>query len=545
GGSFAADAPRALDEVAELAARALEDHVRLARAYARLDDERRAEQRELERGAEALRDANERLAALISASPLAIYSVDAEGRVTSWNPAAERIFGWSTDEALGTVLPFVQEDKLDEFASLRGRMLEGESFTNLALVRTRRDGRRIELSVSTAPLHDARGQTNAIMAVAADVTAQRLVEEQLRQSQKLEALGRLAGGVAHDFNNLLAVVSSYAGLLRGTLAPGDPRVQHVEQIRGAAERAARLTRQLLAFGRKQVLQPVRLDVNATVSSMVQLVQRVIGEDVRLTLDLAPRVAPVLADPTQLEQVLLNLCLNARDAMPDGGDMVISTREEAAEGVLGRPAVVLAVSDTGHGMDEGTRERVFEPFFTTKEHGRGTGLGLATVYGIVQQSGGMIRVDTAPGRGSTFYVHLPQAAGDAPPAASPEPAEPDVGGRGRRVLLVEDEPLVRFVAARILRDGGYVVLEAATPDEALAIARDAGTLIDALVTDVVMPGMNGERLAREIDKLRPGIAVLFVSGYADAALEPTVAFLAKPFTPDALLGAVAGLFAASA
>jgi CheY-like chemotaxis protein len=260
---------------------------------------------------------------------------------------------------------------------------------------------------------------------------------------------------------------------------------------------------------------------------------------------------VRADGTQLEQVVLNLCLNARDAMPDGGRIVISTEEEPAGGFLGEPAIVLRVTDTGHGMDAETRERVFEPFFTTKPAGRGTGLGLATVYGIVQQSGGRVGVESEPGQGSTFSVYLPRAEGSVEheprPAHQQRAAARVDEGHGRTVLLVEDEPLVRFVAARILREGGYHVLEAAAPDQALGLSRDPATHVDALVTDVVMPAMSGLRLAREIALDRPGVRVLFMSGYAAAGvgegdLEPGTAFLPKPFTPDALLSALEGLLA---
>ncbi len=549
--TFAPGAREALEEVAELASRAVGDHLRLASAYVHLDEERHAQHDEVERGAEALRDANERLGALVRASPLAIYSVAASGEVTSWNPAAEAMFGWTATETIGHRLPFVQPEKEDEYDELRGRMLRGEAFSGLLLTRTHRDGRRLELSISTAPLRDKSGRPREIMAIANDVTEQRIAEDQARQSQKLEALGRLAGGIAHDFNNLLAVVSSYAALLRGSFSGDDSRTEQLDQIRGAAERAARLTRQLLAFGRKQVLNPTLLDVNGVVSSIGQLVRSVIGENVELVTQLAPHLGAVRADGTQLEQVVMNLCLNARDAMPDGGRIVISTSEEAASGFLGEPAIVLRVADTGHGMDAETRERVFEPFFTTKPAGRGTGLGLATVYGIVQQSGGRVRVESEPGQGSVFSVYLPRAEGRAEPEARPATqqrvAVRSGDGDGRTVLLVEDEPLVRFVAARILRDGGYHVIEAAAPDQALGVSRDPATQVDALVTDVVMPSMSGLRLAREIAVDRPGVRVLFMSGYAatgvgEAALEPGTAFLPKPFTPDALLSALQGLLA---
>jgi PAS domain S-box-containing protein len=501
------------------------------------------------RGAEALRDANERLRALFDASPLAIYTVDPDGSVSSWNAAAERIFGWSAAEAIGATLPIVPPDKQPEFEGLRQRMLLGEHFSELSLMRRRKDGKRLELSVSTAPLHDAAGRAVSIMAISADVTERRAVEDQLRQAQKLEALGRLAGGVAHDFNNLLAVVQAYAGLLRASLGAGDERLEQVDHILTATDRAAGVTRQLLAFGRKQVLSPVALDLNEAVQSIATLLGRVLGADVEILLDLTTGLDPVRADPTQLEQVILNLCLNARDAMPDGGRLTILTRREAP-GVLGEAAVLLCVSDTGHGMDEATRQLVFEPFFTTKQGGRGTGLGLATVYGIVQQTGGQVRVESEPGRGATFRVYLPRAERmPPPPPAPPALSTPRPRTGNERVLLVEDDALVRFVTARILRESGYVVIDTPGPKEALEVAADPNVVLDALLTDIVMPEMNGQRLARAVKLHRPRLPVLYMSGYPDTSFARTgvgegAAFIAKPFSPEALLAALRSVLEAA-
>ena len=397
------------------------------------------------------------LATLIEASPLAIVTFDPEGVVTMWNPAAERIFGWSENEALGTRLPFVPAEKQEEFLALRRRALLGEVFTEPELHRRRADGSPIVVSVSTSPLRRPDGTIYGIMSILMDVTERKaaeesrarlaMVEEQLRQSQKMEAVGRLAGGVAHDFNNLLTAISGYSDLLLHRLPEYSTLRRDVEEIRKAGDRAAALTRQLLAFSRRQVLQPKVLDLNAVVTNMGQMLRRLIGEDIELSTDLSPSLSRVKADPGQIEQVIVNLAVNARDAMPDGGRITIATADAelspayavAHPEVRPGPHVLLSVADTGHGMNDETQAHLFEPFFTTKERGKGTGLGLATVYGIVQQSGGHIRVNSAADRGSTFLIYLPRVEapedgvpGDgstAPP--SPFPGDRDgPPGRGR-------------------------------------------------------------------------------------------------------------------
>ncbi len=368
-----------------------------------------------------------------------------------------------------------------------------------------------------------------------DVTENKQLEARLLQSQKLESIGRLAGGVAHDFNNLLTVIlgSTYLAERDPMLTP--PTREHMEGIREAAERASQLTSQLLAFARKQVLRLRVLSVDQVVREMEGMLRRLLGEDVLLRTQLAPDLWPVRADRAQLEQVLVNLAVNARDAMPEGGSLTISTADvtlvdEAARRDLPPGDYVrLAVTDTGVGMDAATREHVFEPFFTTKGRA-GTGLGLATCYGIVSQLGGQITVESAPGKGSTFTVLLPRVR-ERPEA--PE-RRPDVATGGREVvLLVEDEPLVRNLATNGLALHGYRVLSAPTPADALRLAREHQGPIDLLVTDVVMPGMSGRQLAEEFKVLRPGAPIVFMSGYTDAALDPGARFLQKPFTPAAL------------
>jgi signal transduction histidine kinase len=360
--------------------------------------------------------------------------------------------------------------------------------------------------------------------------ALRRSEEQLRQAQKMEAVGRLAGGIAHDFNNLLTVITSYSDLVLEDLARDDPKRDDVDQIRKAAEGAAALTRQLLAFSRQQVLETKVLDLRATVASTEKLLQRLIGADVLLTTSLAPDLGAVKADPGQLEQIIINLAVNARDAMPGGGRLTIEAAN--VEHAPGRPGryVRLALSDTGLGMDEQTRARMFEPFFTTKETGKGTGLGLATVYGIVKQAGGFIEVDSEPGRGTSVKVYLPRVDQAVASAAAPAAAEPRRGTE--TVLVVEDAASVRLVTRQVLERYGYAVLEAPNGDAALRLAARHHGPIHLLVTDVVMPGLSGRQLAGQLAPLRPEMKVLYVSGYA-GDVEPGVAYLQKPFAPETL------------
>jgi len=498
------------------------------------------------------------LATLIEASPLAIVTFDPEGVVTMWNPAAERIFGWSENEALGTRLPFVPAEKQAEFLALRRRALLGEVFTEPELHRRRADGSPIVVSVSTAPLRSPDGAIYGIMSILMDVTERKaaeetrerlkIVEEQLRQSQEMEAVGRLAGGVAHDFNNLLTAISGYSDLLLHRLPDYSTLRRDVEEIRKAGDRAATLTRQLLAFSRRQVLQPKVLDLNTVVTKMGQMLRRLIGEDIELSIDLSPSLSLVKADPGQIEQVILNLVIKARDAMPDGGRITIATTDADLSSsyaavhpeVVPGPHVLLSVADTGQGMSDETQTHLFEPFFTTKESGKGTGLGLSTVYGIVQQSGWHLRVNSAADRGSTFLIYLPRV----------EPPEDGVQGADRpllpypspgteTVLLADDEEVVRRFAREILSGNGYKVLEAWSGREALLLSEAYRGEIHLLLTDVVMPKMSGRELTERIRPLRPDLRILYMSGYTDDAslrhgvLEDGIPFLQKPFTPEGL------------
>jgi PAS domain S-box-containing protein len=405
-------------------------------------------------------------------------------------------------------------------------------------------------------LHDAvnvvteGGRATALRGVMVDVTREKRLEAQFLQSQKMEAVGRLAGGVAHDFNNLLTVITGYCDMLLADLAPGDGSRPMIEEVRKAGERAVGLTRQLLAFSRKQVLKLKPLSLNGVVAGMRDLVSRLIGEDIALVTRLDPGAGSVMADLVQLEQVVLNLAVNARDAMPDGGKLTLQTANAelgeayARDNPEARPGryVLLAVTDTGSGMDAATRARVFEPFFTTKEVGKGTGLGLATVYGIITQCGGHVALASEPGRGSTFNIYLPRVE-ERPAEAAAGPDRPRVPEGREVVLLVEDDASVRGLASRVLRMHGYTVLEAADGPEALRVCERHKGPLHMLVTDVVMPHMNGRQLADRLKALRPDLKVLYVSGYTDDAvlrrglLEERIAFLSKPFSPDALARAV--------
>jgi PAS domain S-box-containing protein len=408
------------------------------------------------------------------------------------------------------------------------------------------DGARRWLSETKAPVRGPEGEVIGLVGISRDVTAQRRLEEQLTQSQKMEAIGVLAGGVAHDFNNLLVVIESYSELLLQELTEDDPKSADVREVLAAGRRASALTRQLLAFSRRQVLQPKPLDLNEIVRNVEKMLRRIIGEDVDLVTDLAALLGSVKADAGQVEQIILNLTVNARDAMPSGGKVIIETRNIALDeeyvtthtGVKPGEYVMLAVTDTGVGMDAATIKRIFEPFFTTKEVGKGTGLGLSTVYGIVQQSGGHIWVYSEPKRGTSFKTYFPRSDGAAA-SSGPRPMKGQIANGVGTILLVEDDDAVRVVTARVLRERGYTILEARRPSEARALCKERGSAIDLLLTDIVMPESSGPRLAEELSRSYPEMRVLYMSGYAGAALEHAgwlddgAAYLEKPFTPGSL------------
>jgi PAS domain S-box-containing protein len=507
------------------------------------------------RAESALRETSRTLQALIEASPLAVIVSDASGTVRAWNPAAVRMSGWPEEEAIGRTNPLFSAEGNRELRTTCDLVLRGEKFSNVEIRARNRSESEIVLAFSGAPLVDGQGKIVAMMTIAADITdaktaeeALRRSEEHLRQSQKVEAVGKLAGGVAHDFNNLLSVITGYSELLLLRLDGQNPARREIEEIHKAGERAASLTQQLLAFSRRQVLKPRLLRPPGVVENLGTMLRRLIGEHIVFVTQTHPDPWAVRADLGQLEQILMNLAVNARDAMPGGGKLVVSTANTEldtpfVEGELTIPPgqyATLEVADDGCGMDEATRSRIFEPFFTTKDPGKGTGLGLATVYGIVKQSGGYIRVRSAPGRGTTYTVYLPRAAEEE---VETEEERPETVGKettgNRTILLVEDEEMVRELAIEIFRGTGYTVLEAPNGEQALSVCERHAGKIDLVVTDVVMPGMNGIELARRLDGLRPGIPILFMSGYSEEAMEDlgrTVkgrAFLQKPITPTIL------------
>ncbi|HSO32253.1 MAG TPA: response regulator, partial [Labilithrix sp.] len=397
------------------------------------------------------------------------------------------------------------------------------------------------------PVRDARGQVYRVASVSRDVTEVRALEDQLRQAQKMEAVGRLAGGVAHDFNNLLSVILSYTCLVIDELKPGVPMREDLEQVRRAGERASDLTRQLLAFSRQQMLRPKVMDLSKVVRELEKMLQRLLGEDIVLTLRAADPLSNVHADPSQIEQIVLNLAVNARDAMPRGGSLTIETANVELDaayaaqhpGAVPGPYVMLAVTDTGTGMDASTRERIFEPFFTTKEVGKGTGLGLSTVFGIVKQSHGHIDAYSTPGAGSRFEVYLPSTTREVEILEPSAPVSAGVDG-SETVLLVEDDDQVRAMTVSILERNGFKVLDAPSGATALEVAERFAGEIHLLLTDVVMPRMSGRELAERLMPARPGMKVLYVSGYTEdsilhhGVLEAGIAFLQKPIIPDALL-----------
>ena len=488
-----------------------------------------------------LRQSEERFRAMFESSATATTIFDRGGRIIDANSAASDLFGLPHEALLQrsrSDLLHPDEEDSGEFAALmRGDRDHFRGERRLVSA----DGETIWARMAVSLVRDADAKPEFAIAMAEDVTEQRELEEQLRQSQKLEAIGRLAGGVAHDFNNMLTAIGGYNALALEHARPGSPLHDDLEEIRKAADRAALLTRQLLAFSRKQILQPELLNLNGIVVDMQSMLQPLIGEDVVFATDLDPALGPIEADPGQLQQVLLNLVVNARDAMPAGGTLTIETRN--ADVPPDDPAitpgryVTLVVRDSGHGIDARTLEQIFEPFFTTKESGKGTGLGLATVYGIVKQSGGYVAVESEVDRGTSFTIYLRRADESRAPRAE-EPAEPQPGVTSTvpsSVLVVEDEEVVRRLLRQVLEQAGYDVLEAADGAEALSLATMCR--VDLLLTDMTMPGLNGREVAERLRAGRPDLKVIYMSGYADAALEQGVEVLEKPFTFDVLTAKV--------
>jgi PAS domain S-box-containing protein len=496
-----------------------------------------------------LQESEKMVMALLESASQAILSVDRNGRIVLANPKTEELFGYRREELLGArieiLLPESQRrahgrDREEYFARPRVRPMG----IGMDLSGRRKDGTEFPVEISLSYVETTEGLF--AIAFVNDISDRKRLEGQLLQAQKMEAVGRLAGGVAHDFNNMLTVIAGYNRMILDELSPLDPLRGCAEEVLKASDRAAALTKQLLAFSRRQIMQPCVMSVNATVLHTEKMLRRLISEDLELVLVLPPDVGNIKADPNHIEQAIVNLTLNARDAMPDGGRITVETANVRLDdtyarthlGILPGDFVMIAVSDTGHGMDAETRGRLFEPFFTTKAKGKGTGLGLATVYGAVKQLGGDIWVYSEPGQGTTFKLYFPRVA----EAAELDPADApalDLAPHTETILVVEDEQTVRDLTVKMLRKLGHTVLDAANGAEAIEIAKSYPAPIALLLTDVVMPNMSGRQVADHLLKLRPALKVLYLSGYTDntvvhhGILEKGVEFLPKPFGREAL------------
>jgi PAS domain S-box-containing protein len=505
------------------------------------------ETRRTRRTEQALRETEQKLRLMANNMKETVLAYDMERRLIFANPAVETLTGYRIADLEKE--RFINWVHPDDQARMLGRwdgLFQGSGFEDEEYRMVARDGRAKWVSATWGPMRDDAGRQIGVQGSERDVTERRALQEQYLQAQKLESVGRLAGGVAHDFNNLLTVINGYSHLIAKELRAGDPLKAYVEQVRDAGERAAVLTRQLLAFSRKQVAERQPLNLNALIAESKEMLRRLVGEDVRLRTALAPDLDPIMADSGQILQVLMNLLVNARDAMPDGGEVLIETSHvdiglsagNDPRKIAPGPYLLLTVADNGSGIDEETQRHIFEPFFTTKPEGRGTGLGLSTVYGIVQQNQGWIEVASEPGGGAAFRIHFPQvrcAAGQAAP-----PAAPDGAVRGfETVLVVEDQASVRDFVSAVLASYGYKVIAAADGADAMALAERHAGRIDLVLTDVVMPGMNGPDLVEKLRRGRPEIRAMFMSGYAEetiahrVSLIPGAQSITKPFTPELL------------
>jgi PAS domain S-box-containing protein len=501
----------------------------------------------LQKGSQRLRESERRYRQFFESDLAGAVITDVEGHLLDANPAALRLLGLESVAAFQGRVMSSLHTRPEQRAQIVA-LIQSGSLDQVEVELRRDDGRTLHVLANFIGQFDEGGVLTEIHSFLFDVTDKKRIELQLRQSQKMDAIGRLAGGVAHDFNNLLGVISGYGELLERDVPPGHPAGRRVREIRRAAESAAALTRQLLTFSRQQSLETRVFDLNEVVRGAEEMLRRLLPEEIRISTALAADLGKVRADSSQVEQIIMNLAINARDAMPCGGTLIFETANVALDRVYtaSRPGVkegdyvMLAVSDTGHGMDAETMAHIFEPFFTTKEKGKGTGLGLATVYGIVQQSGGSVNVYSEPGDGTSFKVYLPRVPESAPSSLAPLPPTAPPTGR-ETVLVVEDSDALREMIGEVLEASGYTVVEAGTAEGSLAAVRERGPVIDLLLTDVIMPGLSGPDLAAQLRAANPHARILYISGYTDEmigsrgrGLGPGMQFLQKPFTFDALL-----------
>ena len=512
----------------------------------RIQEELRQANAELEvRKTRELRDSQNLMALIVDSSQDAIIGKNLDGIVTHWNKGAEEIYGYTAQEMIGRhISTLAPQDKADEISQILTHIRNGERVGYFESVRITKDNRKLNMSISVSPVYDADGNIVGASTIARNVTIQKKTEEQLRQSQKMEAIGRLAGGVAHDFNNLLGIVTACSELLSSRVDADS--MEYIDNIREAAKRGSSLTRQLLTFSRRQTVQKQLLDLNDRIREVRKLLGPLMGDDVEIVQLPKSDSAIVDADPGQIDQIVLNLAVNARDAMPRGGKLIIETAvfdfdEAFASNHPGMSAgryVMLAISDNGIGMDESTRSRIFEPFFTTKESGKGTGLGLATVYGIIKQSGGHIWVYSEVGHGTTFKIYLPSAEKKLVQAQEKRESVLPPRREGVTVLLVEDDVLMRHLTRKMLEDHGYKVLEAEDGNAALNLASSSDAKIDLTLTDVVMKGMTGPDLILKLMQSHAGMKYVYMSGYTGELVTNNgkngLRLLEKPFTRMALL-----------
>jgi two-component system cell cycle sensor histidine kinase/response regulator CckA len=497
---------------------------------------------------ESLRRLETGFRSVVEDAPYGIYRANTAGRFLQVNPALKKMLGYeTTEELLDKDLPGEIFRYPEEYQRLTELLIRTEEIKDLEMEWKRKDSTPITVRCSGRRVNEENGGLAYFEAFAEDVTEKRILERQLRMAQKMEAIGRLSGGIAHDFNNLLGVIIGYSRVLKRELGASNPLAEHALEIEKAGQRAASLTKQLLAFSRQQVLSPAILNLNTLASDMEKMLPQLLGEDIEVSLVLDPKLGNVKADQSQLEQVIMNLAVNARDAMPDGGKLKIETSNAELDQayVRNHPGskigsfVLLAVTDTGTGMDAATLTHIFEPFFTTKELGKGTGLGLATVYGIVKQSNGYIGLESAIGKGTSFQIYLPRYAGQAV-ADELKTDSPDNLRGSETILLVEDSEPLRKLAKSFLDSRGFQVLSAESGEDALEVAKRFGGPFDLLLTDVVMPGMNGRILAENLLLRQPGIKVLYMSGYTDSfiaghgVLDPGIHLLHKPFIEEVLI-----------